>query len=360
MEENFQNSATEQLVPLVIKKAQEILSDNPHYNNRDLIREFFIRNPHYNAPTETYEYPNDNDIASCDSKKVAILGAGPSGLIAALALARDGHRVCVHEKRTKEEFDRRWQNVSINVPQFIQNEFPELDLFLKEQQLIQFEMELDNPTKLRSYRIAIGDFQNALAHICQKHQVDILYGKKTQLKEIQDDAQVIILSTGANTLAKQKNPKFIKKFNFKNFPEYTTHGVAALRYESETKLLPGLKKERISGENVNWGFKVSLVGNGVQSQIKRLAAIKPNDTKFSLVPNNPAIYWYLYATKKNQPTSIPFSDATDVISFVNFIPALATEGAISYQGRPIILWGDARTKSSSSHWSSSYYSIPFT
>ncbi len=344
MESDLPNSSTEQLVAFVLQEAKEILVKNRaldnKYNNRDLIGDFFKQNPHYSAPTKTQEHYNSVQ-QSCDSKKVAIMGAGPSGLIAALALAQDGHHVCVYEKRSKEEFAQRWQNVSINVPLLVQNEFPELDAFLKEQHLIQFEMELDNPTKLRSYRIAVGDFQNALAHICQKHQVDILYQKKTHLKEIHD-AQIIILSTGADTLKKQKNLKFRKKFNFKDFPEYTTHGVAALRYEPKTELLPGLKKERISGENVNWGFKVSLVGNGVQSQAKRLATIKPTDTKFTLESSNPAIYWYLYATKKDQPTSIPFSDATDVSSFVNFIPAFATEGAISYQEKPIILWGDAR------------------
>jgi hypothetical protein len=331
-------SSQEKLISEVIEKARTILSENPRFNNRDLIREFFLRNSHYSAPMQTHEY---SDTAKPSvQKKVAILGAGPSGLIAALSLAQDGHTVCVYEKRVKEQFAQRWQNVSINVPQLVQSEFPTLDAFLKEQKLIQYEMELDNPKKLRSYRIAIGDFQNALAHVCQTAGVNITYGESPQLEEIHD-AQVILLSTGANTLEQSQNFKFLEKFNFKSFPEYKTNGVAALYYAPETDLPQGLVKERLSGEDLKWGFKVTLVGDGAQSQADRLAKIKP-DKKFTAIPKNPALYWYLFATKKDKPKELPFSDPIDAFSFVDFIPACATQGAIPYQGKPLVLWGDAR------------------
>lgn len=176
---------------VVLEKAQKILTENSHYNNRDLIREFFQQNPHYNVSVETSEVSNNS--YACKPKKVTILGAGPSGLIAALVLAREGHQVCVYEKRSHEEFAQRWQNVAINIPQLVKDEFPELDKFLKDEQLINYEMELGDPTQLRSYRIALGDLQNALVHMCRISHVDVRYGENLLVEKI-PDAQIVLIT----------------------------------------------------------------------------------------------------------------------------------------------------------------------
>ncbi len=330
----------EELVPIVMEKARAIFSKNPSFDNRNLISEFFSQNPQFNAPKEISEGIEYNK--NLKSKNVVVIGAGPSGLIAALALAKDGHTVDVYEKRSQEEFALRWQNVSINVPDLVKRDFPELDELLEKQKLIQHEMELDDPTKIRSYRIAIGDLQKTLAQLCNSFKVTIHYEGDFEPKEV-DAAHIVLLATGATTFDQLK-PSLVEQYNFKSFPEYTTHGVAALYYKPETDLQPGLTKNRIVGNStVNWGFKVTLVGNGLESQAARLATLYPTVTKFSSPSINPALYWYLYATKKEQPTTLPFSETVDVHSFVDFIPSLATKGALMHEGKPLIVWGDART-----------------
>ena len=64
-----------------------------------------------------------------------------SGLLAAFTLAQSGHEVTIYEKRTEERFSLRWQNVSINCPNLIKEEYSELYYFLEKERLIHHEME---------------------------------------------------------------------------------------------------------------------------------------------------------------------------------------------------------------------------
>jgi hypothetical protein len=318
-------------VESILCNGRKILSDYPDYDNRDLINAFFVNNPQYRSQVKVPKLSKINN-----PKNIAILGAGPSGLIAAYALAIVGHHVIVYEKRSQSEFTNRWQYISINIPEFISNYLPELDSYLKFHNLIQYENEQGNPSKLRSYRLSIGDLQNALFHVCLDHMVTFSFDQDINFGQI-NNVDVIIIATGTHSL----NSHFAEMFGLKRYNEYSQKGIAAIYYEPATTFAPGLYKERSVTNQSGWKFQVRMVGHNLQPQIERLSKVCPNNSKFSSEAKNPAIFWFLFSDQSHSEQN----QICDVTMPVKFVPSFAEKGAIIDKNQILILWGDARTGS---------------
>lgn len=327
---------TKDLVLEVVSKSLEIMQEHPHYNNRDLIKEFFRQNPAYLA-SETTDF---NKMPTHQIQRVAVIGAGPSGLLAAYTLAKSGHEVTIYEKRERKGFSLRWQNISINCPNLIKEEYNELYKRLESEHLIHYEMELENPKRIRSIRIAIGDLQDVLVTLCREPIVKFHFGEIFSPLNLAN-MDITILANGANGL-QEFDQELANNFAFENFPEYLTTGVAAISYEPTTELPQGFHKERlkVADQNFRWGFKSTVVGAGVASQAKRLALLIPGQKKFTIKTANPGYISYLFGFHATNEIDPPL--LVDLISYFQVVPSIAKIGAILYEGKPLILWGDAR------------------
>jgi len=313
------------------------MQEHPQYNNRDLIKEFFRQNPEYLA-SETSDL---NKIPTHQIQRVAVIGAGPSGLLAAYILAKSGHEVTIYEKRERKGFSLRWQNISINCPNLIKEEYNELYKRLESEHLIHYEMELENPKMIRSIRIAIGDLQDTLATLCREIGVKFHFGEIFSPLNLAN-SDITILANGANGLQELADQGLRNSFEFENFPDYFTLGVAAIAYEPTTELPHGFHKERlkVADQNFRWGFKSTVVGAGVASQAKRLARLNPGQEKFTIKTANPSYISYLFGFYPSKKIDPPLP--VDLISYFQVVPSIAKIGAILYEGKPLILWGDAR------------------
>lgn len=332
-------TTTRDLVLEVVSKSEKIMQEHPQFNNRDLIKEFFRLNPEYLA-SETIDL---NRTPTYQIHRVAVIGAGPSGLLAAYTLAQSGHQVTIYEKRTEEAFSLRWQNISINCPNLIKEEYHELYELLEKEHLIHHEMELDDPKMIRSIRIAIGDLQDALVTLCRQVGVKFHFSEIFSPLDLAN-RDITILANGANGLQELGDPDLANSFEFENFPEYLTQGVAAIAYETCTELPDGFHKERlkIADQNFRWGFKSTVVGAGVASQAKRLACLKAAEEKFTSKTTNPAYLWFLFGFDPSIKINLSILGRVNLISYFQVVPSIARIGAILYDGKPLILWGDVR------------------
>lgn len=136
-----------------------------------------------------------------------------------------------------------------------------------------------------------------------------------------------------------------ERFEFESFPEHVTHGVAAISYQPSIELPDGFYKERLKAQDQSfrWGFKSTIVGAGAISQSKRLACLNPTNAKFKMKSKNPALVWYLFGFDDSSKINLPILETVDAVSYFDVIPSLARKGVVLYDGKPFILWGDART-----------------
>ena len=272
--------------------------------------------------------------------KVSIIGAGLSGLLAALILARQGVRVVIHEARPKALARLRPQNIS----------FKEAEKRLKFQLGLDVYNEcfkrggaLDGTTG--KLRLTVGSFQDIILEALMQYEVPIHYESKMMPQDCldKDNPDLIIIAAGVHSCERMQLHEQLQPINFS---KYNADGHSALFVSKSNDEFGYFRGE---GEGYDWYRENKTVASGAvfANDIQRiLDNPKFSDDKASLLALKSASAVDYTFTFGNATSGFKrFIEQHDrqavLLDWFTIKPMLTTHTLFDWHGCQVLVIGDA-------------------